>query len=138
PPGLDGEPAIDTLRRYRTTEGHRYMTVDDQSTVDNPISIDKFAAFIRLLAPPLASPDQPGGALSITQGKAKFASVGCAACHTPTLHTGEASDAVLRHQPLNLYSDLLLHDMGSGLADGITQGKAGPRDFRTAPLRGLG
>jgi CxxC motif-containing protein (DUF1111 family) len=39
---------------------------------------------------------------------------------------------------VNLYSDLLLHDMGSGLADGIAQGQAGPREFRTAPLWGLG
>ena len=39
---------------------------------------------------------------------------------------------------MNLYSDLLLHDMGSGLADGISQGQAGPAEFRTAPLWGLG
>jgi CxxC motif-containing protein (DUF1111 family) len=39
---------------------------------------------------------------------------------------------------VNLYSDLLLHDMGPELADGVTQGKAGPREFRTAPLWGLG
>jgi CxxC motif-containing protein (DUF1111 family) len=114
------------------------MTVDDKSTVDNPISIDRFAAFIRLLAPPAPSQEQPGGASSIVQGKSRFNSIGCAGCHTPTLHTGDATDAVLRHQPLNLYSDLLLHDMGPELADGITQGKAGPRDFRTAPLWGLG
>ena len=39
---------------------------------------------------------------------------------------------------MNLYSDLLVHDMGDGLADGVSQGAAGPRDFRTAPLWGLG
>ena len=39
---------------------------------------------------------------------------------------------------MNLYSDLLVHDMGPGLADGVTQGQAGPREFRTAPLWGLG
>ena len=44
----------------------------------------------------------------------------------------------LRNQPVNLFSDLLVHDMGPGLADGITQGQAGPREFRTAPLWGLG
>jgi CxxC motif-containing protein (DUF1111 family) len=38
----------------------------------------------------------------------------------------------------NLFSDLLVHDMGVGLADGVTQGQAGPRDFRSAPLWGLG
>jgi CxxC motif-containing protein (DUF1111 family) len=44
----------------------------------------------------------------------------------------------LRDRPVNLYSDLLVHDMGVGLADGVTQGSAGPREFRSAPLWGLG
>ena len=39
---------------------------------------------------------------------------------------------------MNLFSDLLIHDMGPGLADGISQGQAGPSEFRTAPLWGLG
>jgi CxxC motif-containing protein (DUF1111 family) len=52
--------------------------------------------------------------------------------------TGNAAVAALRNQPVNLYSDLLLHDMGPGLADGVSQGQAGPREFRTAPLWGLG
>jgi len=64
--------------------------------------------------------------------------VGCALCHTPALHTGRASVAALQHQQVHLFSDLLLHDMGAGLADGISQGQAGPREFRTAPLWGLG
>ena len=41
-------------------------------------------------------------------------------------------------QTVNLFSDLLIHDMGRGLADGIQQGQAGGREFRTAPLWGLG
>ena len=43
-----------------------------------------------------------------------------------------------RNKSVDLYSDLLLHDMGDGLADGISQGQAGPREFRSAPLWGLG
>jgi CxxC motif-containing protein (DUF1111 family) len=54
------------------------------------------------------------------------------------MRTGNASVEALRFQTANLYSDLLLHDMGTGLADGVSQGAAGPRDFRTAPLWGLG
>ena len=46
--------------------------------------------------------------------------------------------AALSNQPVNLYSDLLLHHMGSALADGITQGAAGPDEFRSAPLWGVG
>ena len=67
-----------------------------------------------------------------------FASLGCALCHVPTLHTGNASVAALRYKEVNLYSDLLLHDMGSGLADGVAQGQASGQEFRTAPLWGLG
>jgi len=54
------------------------------------------------------------------------------------MKTGNSTVAALRYQPVNLYSDLMLHDMGPGLADGVSQGQAGPRDFRTAPLWGLG
>ena len=100
--------------------------------------IEKFAFFLRFLAPPTPSPDTPGGAESITRGQRLFGDIGCALCHTPTLHTGNATVEALRQQPVHLFSDLLLHDMGPGLADGITQGEAGPSEFRTAPLWGVG
>ena len=106
--------------------------------IDALSAIEKFAFFMRLLAPPAPSASVPGGATSITNGKALFASVGCALCHTPSFTTGNAAVAALRNKPVNLYSDLLVHDMGDGLADGISQGQAGPREFRTAPLWGLG
>jgi CxxC motif-containing protein (DUF1111 family) len=101
-------------------------------------AIEKFAFFQRFLAPPVPSSDMPGGADSIRRGRETFASVNCALCHTPTLRTGNSSVAALRDKAANLYSDLLIHDMGVGLADGITQGQAGPREFRTSPLWGLG
>ncbi len=46
--------------------------------------------------------------------------------------------AALSNQPVNLFSDLLVHYLGEGLSDGITQGGAGPDEFRTAPLWGVG
>jgi CxxC motif-containing protein (DUF1111 family) len=101
-------------------------------------SIEKFAHFMRFLAPPTPSPDSPGGSLSIQRGRGAFATVGCGLCHTPTLMTGRSRIAALSNQQVDLFSDLLLHDMGTGLADGISQGEAGPREFRTAPLWGLG
>jgi CxxC motif-containing protein (DUF1111 family) len=101
-------------------------------------SIEKFTIFMRLLAPPQASTDQPGGASSVSAGKALFTTAGCALCHTPTMRTGNAASPALRDQSVNLFSDLLLHDMGAGLADGIAQGQASGREFRTAPLWGLG
>src|SRR5262249_49014867 len=92
----------------------------------------------RLLAAPTQSPDTPAGAASIASGDALFASVGCALCHTPAFTTGNSRVTALRYANVPLYSDLLVHDMGIGLADGGSQGEAGPREFRTAPLRGLG
>ena len=66
--------------------------------------------------------------------------------HTPSLKTGVKiasgsstnPSAALSDQTANLYSDLLVHHMGKGLADGITQGAAGPDEFRTVPLWGVG
>jgi len=106
--------------------------------VDVISPIEKFAFFMRFLAPPAPSSDTPGGAGSIASGRKLFVDTGCALCHTPTLNTGNAAVTALRDRPVNLFSDLLLHDMGPGLADGISQGQAGPREFRTAPLWGLG
>ncbi len=101
-------------------------------------SIEKFAFFMRLLAPPVPSTTTPGGATSIAKGKVLFASAGCALCHTPSFKTGPSKIAALSNKPVDLFSDLLLHDMGVGLADGVSQGEAGPREFRTASLWGLG
>jgi CxxC motif-containing protein (DUF1111 family) len=101
-------------------------------------SIEKFAIFMRLLGAPVASLDTPGGSVSIANGNKLFTSVGCALCHSPEFTTGNSAVAALRYAPVKLYSDLLVHDMGLGLADGVSQGEAGPREFRTAPLWGLG
>src|SRR5882672_10584900 len=101
-------------------------------------AIEKFAFFQRFLAPPTPSPDTPGGATSISNGRNLFVSIGCALCHTPTLTTGNSTAAALRNQPANLFSDILVHGMGPGLADNILQGGARGDEFRTAPLWGLG
>ena len=97
-------------------------------------AIEQFSFFMRMLAPPAPSPDTP----SIAAGRTVFTSTGCAFCHTPTLTTGNSKIAALATKAVNLYSDLLVHDMGVGLSDGVSQGEAGPREFRTAPLWGLG
>ena len=116
--------------------------VTNPEEVKDPIdafsAVEKFAFFMRFLAPPRPSPDTPGGAKSIANGRSVFTSTGCALCHTPSLSTGTSSVTALSNKPVNLYSDLVVHNMGPGLADGITQGQAGPQDFRTAPLWGLG
>ncbi len=106
--------------------------------VDALSGIEKFAIFQRFLAPPTPSADTPGGANSIGRGKGLFTTVGCALCHTPSYRTGNSSVAALRNKPVNLYSDLMVHNMGPGLADGVSQGTSAGNEFRTAPLWGLG
>jgi CxxC motif-containing protein (DUF1111 family) len=108
------------------------------TTPDGLSAIDKFAFFQRLLAPPTPSTTVPGGSASIATGRSQFWSIGCALCHTPTMKTGNAGIAALRNKNVNLFSDLLIHNMGPGLADDIAQGQAGGDEFRTAPLWGLG
>lgn len=89
----------------------------------------KITFFIRFLAPPEPVPDNE----SIVQGRTLFGEVGCTLCYTPVLRTGNATFEFLRNEA-NLYSDLLLHNMGLGLVDDIHQGD----EFRTVPLWGLG
>jgi CxxC motif-containing protein (DUF1111 family) len=133
-----------SCRTYSTTPED---TDNMPSTLSaNPMAvlsdIEAFANFMRMLAPP--TPAAPTA--STVNGRAQFISAGCSLCHTPSFTTGRAvatgssstPSAALSNQPVNLFSDLLVHHMGQGLADGITQGAAGPDEFRTAPLWGLG
>jgi len=104
--------------------------------------IEAFANFMRMLAPPTPGPATPAS----EKGRAAFEKIGCVHCHNPSFTTGAMiasgsstiPSVALSNQTVNLYSDLLVHHMGKGLADGITQGGAGPDEFRTAPLWGIG
>jgi CxxC motif-containing protein (DUF1111 family) len=107
-----------------------------------PSDVVEFSNFMRFLTPPAPSttgiPGNPS-AQSIAAGQAIFTQIGCAACHTPSLQTGPSNFTPgLSNQQAALFSDLLVHHMGSGLADNVSQGAAGPDEFRTAPLWGVG
>ena len=102
--------------------------------LEAPSDVVKFAAFMRMLAPPTPMPDTD----TIVRGRKLFSDVGCVLCHTATLHTGKMAIAALQNKEANLYSDLVLHGMGPGLADDLNQGNARGDEFRTAPLWGLG
>ena len=103
-----------------------------------------FANFMRTLAPP-----PPGGVVlngqqvsqqSISNGSALFKAIGCATCHNPSPGNTQPSHITgsLGNAPVNAYSDIEIHHMGTGLADNVSQGGAGGDQFRTAPLWGLG
>jgi CxxC motif-containing protein (DUF1111 family) len=109
------------------------------SGIDGFLSdIEQFAIYMRFLGAPVPSTTTPGGSASIQRGAAAFNSVGCSMCHTPSLKTGNTTVAALANKTVNLYSDLALHHMGPTLADNIIQEAAGPDEFRTAPLWGIG
>ncbi len=101
---------------------------DDDGVDDPEMSTDdlfKLVSFSMLLAAPEVEPlnDQRRRGLEV------FDALGCGKCHTPRLK-GPAG-------PLPVYSDLLIHDMGAGLADGLRAGEATGREFRTQPLWGI-
>ena len=101
--------------------------------------IQRFVNFMRFLDQPTPSTTTPGGATSISNGRTLFGNIHCDLCHTPTLTTVPSSiTSSLSNANANLFSDLLVHHMGTGLADGVSQGTAGPDEFRTAPLWGVG
>jgi CxxC motif-containing protein (DUF1111 family) len=96
--------------------------------------IVNFAVFVRLLAPPKPVPPTP----SIENGEILFNQIGCALCHSPTLKTSASKYSALSEVTYQPFSDFAVHHLGAGLADGIIQGSAGPDEFRTAPLWGVG
>ena len=101
--------------------------------------VPAFATFMRFLAPPTPVASYGSAtSTSIQHGHDLFTLSGCALCHTESLITGASSIAALSNQTARLFSDLLVHNMGSTLADGISQGGAAGNEFRTAPLWGLG
>ena len=107
---------------------------DPEDAVDpttGKAGIDVLADYMRFLAPP---PTQPVTA-STAFGAKFFLDVGCTSCHTPSMTTGPSPVSALNNKTIFLYSDLLLHDMGS-LGDGIVQGAAGAREMKTPPLWG--
>src|SRR5215813_13268801 len=127
------DPLCDTIPDPNDT------TNFDATTVTGvPSDVEHFAQFMRFL-------DQPTPACtlnvdcsaSINAGFTSFQQIGCAVCHTPSMQTDTSRIAALNLVQANLFSDLLVHNMGL-LGDGIGQGAAGPNEFRTAPLWGVG
>lgn len=125
---------------------------DDRSDFANPDTAgylypgdpERFGIFGRILAAPTpacaigqnCSSCPRGG--SCANGYTQFNAVGCNLCHTQSFTTPPSSIAALSNQKVNIFSDMLVHDMGSCDADNVTQGQATGDQFRTAPLWGVG
>ena len=113
----------------------------ENKSFNNPLHIladwMEFALMMKFTDAP--QPD-PNPSISAQNGQRLFSQVGCDVCHTPTMTTAPdlGESPVLQNRPVNLFSDLMVHHMGPGLADNIIQGAAGPDEFRTVPLWGVG
>ena len=97
--------------------------------------LDKVAFYNRTLAvPAMRDIEEP----QVRLGARQFLDAGCAVCHTPSHTTGEHEIPALSNQTIFPFTDLLLHDMGEGLADGRPDFRASGREWRTPPLWGIG
>ena len=128
---LQGDMGITSPLRPSEFANPDGLADDLKPGVDVPIdSVNVRAMYVRLTAIPRRT--------STAQGAALFAQTKCSACHVPTLKTRvDYPIAVLAGIDAPIYSDILLHDMGESLADGIRDGEAKSRDWRTPPLIGL-
>jgi len=115
---------------------HCDLTSDPEDRVDQATGlrdIDLFAAFMKLLAPIGRGPIDD----AVREGERIFGAIGCSACHVPALTTGSSVNPLFDRRTVALYSDLLLHNIGTG--DGIRQADstASPDEIRTPALWGL-
>lgn len=105
---------------------------------DEKPGIDFSAEQVELISGYLRALRIPERRASSDRGRALFEAAQCSVCHVPSFTTSNSYPlAALAGIQVDVYTDLLLHDMGAGLADGLTEGSAGPREFRTGPLIGL-
>jgi CxxC motif-containing protein (DUF1111 family) len=134
--GEGGLPDPESCKVVASPNDHTNFELTQPQAV--PSDVIGFSNFMRFLAPP--TPSCTLGlncSPSVESGSRLFGTTGCATCHTRSLPTGNHSTAALNSKLANLFSDLLVHDMGV-LGDGIAQGNAGANEFRTAPLWGVG
>jgi CxxC motif-containing protein (DUF1111 family) len=111
--------------------GASSMVEDVQDHRTGLRGIDKFESFMKFLAPIERGPITD----AVIRGETLFRSIGCASCHTPRIMTGESQNPLFHRRPVDLFSDLLLHDVGTG--DGIEQDGATGDEIRTPALWGL-
>ncbi|MCJ8273285.1 MAG: beta-glucanase, partial [Psychrosphaera sp.] len=98
--------------------------------------LDNLIKYIALLG---VRPQRDIDDSQVQLGKALFTTIGCEGCHTETHQTSAYHPFTeLRNQTIHPYTDLLLHDMGAGLADSLAEGQATGAEWRTTPLWGLG
>ncbi|MDP2722726.1 MAG: di-heme oxidoredictase family protein [Bacteroidales bacterium] len=117
---------------YNPMDTHSGLSIDPEIS-DNTVR-DVVAYLQTLKAPAPRNQNDP----QVINGKSLFNQINCASCHKPKLTTSYSPVEVLSYKEFYPFTDLLLHDMGSGLDDGYTEGNALSSEWRTTPLWGLG
>jgi CxxC motif-containing protein (DUF1111 family) len=122
-------PDCASAQRVRDECGNDQPEINDQH-------LNNLVKYIALLGVPAQRGlDDP----QVEQGQGLFSSIGCVDCHTQTLQTSIYHPfSELRDQTIHPYTDLLLNDMGEGLADNLGEGNASGAEWRTTPLWGIG
>ena len=111
-----------------------FLASDLSNPVALPDGLTRVTLFMRLSAPPTPVT----ATASEINGRNLFNTLGCALCHTPALTTAASPYTGMSNVTYHPYSDFAVHNMGTGLADSISQGAAAGNEFRTAPLWGAG
>lgn len=122
-------PWVKAFFKTKTTQWGRKMAEPDLTQA----MVDDMAAFQRFQAPP---PPLPLDATA-RHGRELFYSTGCTSCHTPSFTTGPNKIGVPAGLDVPVYSDMLVHDMGEPMDDGVIMGLATGTEWRTMPLWGL-
>jgi CxxC motif-containing protein (DUF1111 family) len=127
-------PLLPTERLTAAQAARVVFTASDGVEIDAR-TLDRVVFYTRTLAVPAA---RGTGDARVAAGRAAFDAFGCAACHRPRCTTGPAFHPAFAGRTIEPFTDLLLHDLGEGLADGKRDGDAAPAEWRTPPLWGLG
>ena len=118
-----------TFEHYNTYNG-----LDSDPEISN-LSVQDVVFYLQTLKAPVS---RSQSSASVQAGKQIFMNISCGKCHVPQMETGNYYIEALSNKTFFPYSDFLLHDMGAGLDDGYTEGKALTSEWRTPPLWGLG
>jgi CxxC motif-containing protein (DUF1111 family) len=129
---FQGDMGLTTPVRPKEPPNPDGLTDDRKPGVDLTLdAVNEVADYLRLLEIPRRAPES-------ARGRELFAELACATCHVPSLATrADYPIRALAGRQAPVYTDLLLHDMGTELADGVTDMTATSRDWRTAPLIGI-
>lgn len=111
-----------------------FATTDGSDNDVSDLQLTQMTFFVSTIGVPSARPRSDAA----WHGRDLFEHFNCSGCHVPTIVTGDHSIAEVAHQTIHPYTDLLLHDMGDGLADQRPDFAATGSEWRTPPLWGIG